>query len=384
MRIGVDIRSLLDQETGGVATYTEQLLINLAKIDTVNDYFLFYNVFQKEIDSVFKKKFSAPNFSIKSFHFPNKIFNSSLNYLCFPKIDRLIGGVDLFFIPNLIFLALSRKIKKVITLHDLSFLLYPQFYSVKGRWWHKAVNPKKIIQDFDQVIAVSESTRNDIINLLEAPPEKVKIIYSGINPENYQSLDLITQAKVKKKYQLPEKFILSLSAIEPRKNIDSLISSFKLFKQRSDSGYHLVIVGGYREKINGFRFLINNSQFKEQVHFIGYVSNQEKPYFYNLASLFVYPSFYEGFGFPPLEAMAASTPVIASYSSSLSEICEEAAILIDPHNIEELTEAIYQVLSNSEFSKRLVAKGLKQVQKYSWRETAQATLDLFESLVDDK
>jgi len=278
-------------------------------------------------------------------------------------------------------LAFSDNPKKVITLHDLSFLLYPKFYSVKGRWWHKAINPKKIIPNFDQIIAVSESTRKDIINLLAVPPEKVSAIYSGINAAGYQNLDSAVRDKVKEKYHLPERFILSLSAIEPRKNIDSLILAFELFKKRSGSDYHLVIAGGHRKKPKISQALINRSQFKNQIHLVGYVANEEKPYFYNLASLFIYPSFYEGFGFPPLEAMAASTPVIASYSSALSEVCEEAAILIDPHNIEELTEAINQVVFSSELSQRLIEKGLKQIQKFPWERTARETLKLFKNLV---
>lgn len=382
MRIGVDIRSLLDAKGGGVATYTEKLLTNLAEVDTQNEYLLFYNIFQKNNESRLKEKFYAPNFEIRSFNFPNKLFNASLNYIHYPQLDKLLKGTDLFFVPNLTFLALSASTKKVITLHDLSFLLYPKFYSVKGRWWHQTINPQKIVKKFDKIIAVSESTKNDVINLLNIDPNKISAIYSGIDAKEYQLSNAEKEKEIVKKYQLPDEFILSLSAIEPRKNIDSLVSAFKLFQKHNPNSHHLVIVGGLREKAKDFRSLYQDSEFKDRIHFIGYVPNEEKPYLYRLADLFVYPSFYEGFGFPPLEAMASSTPVIASCSSSLSEVCDDAVVLIDPYNIKELAVAIDQVITNDELSHNLVEKGLKQVQKFPWQKTAQNTLNLFKSLVE--
>lgn len=381
MRIGIDIRPLLEKETGGISTYTEKLLSHLFRIDNQNEYLLFYNSFRKKLPPSLKEKFSYPRVSLKPFSFPNKIFNTSLTFFRNPKIDQLIGGVDLFFIPNLIFLALSAKVKKVITIHDLSFLLYPQFYSLKGRLWHRVLNPQKLIQQFDQVIAVSENTRQDIINLFHLAPDKVKTIYSGIDLSDYQNYNSTLLEQIQKKYELPEKFILSLFALEPRKNIEAIVSAFELFKKRYPSPYHLVIAGANRGKTSKLHGLIQKSECQKDIHTLGYVLPEEKPLLFKLASVFVYPSFYEGFGFPPLEAMAASRPVIASHSSSLSEICETAAFLVDPYNIEELVAAFKQVLFNEQLSKNLIKKGLQQTQKFPWAMTAQNTLNLFESLV---
>lgn len=384
MRIGIDIRSLLEQEAGGVSAYTEKILTNLFRIDTQNEYLLFYNSFQKNLPSKNKEELSAPNVTLKPFSFPNKIFNISLNFFKYPKIDKLIGGVDLFFVPNLIFIALSSQVKKVITLHDLSFLLYPHFYSSKGRLWHRAISPKKLVKEFDKIIAVSENTRQDTINFFQLDPEKVVTIHSGIDQETDQDSSPTFKDKVRLRYRLPEKFILSLCALEPRKNVETIVSAFELFKEHYPNPYRLVIAGASRDRSKELRSLLKKSKFQNDIHFLGYISNEEKPLLYQMADLFVYPSFYEGFGFPPLEAMAASLPVIASYSSSLSEVCEDAAILVNPYDIEELTESFQQVLFNPELSGNLIKKGLNQVKKFSWQKTAKETLNLFNSLVNEE
>lgn len=378
MKIGIDVRPLLESRAGGISVYTEKIITSLLRIDTQNEYLLFSNSY-KNTDSDIENKFTENNVELKSFSYPNKFLNANFRFLNKPKIDKMLGGIDIFFAPNINFLALSPKLKKVITLHDLSFLLFPKFYSAKGRFWHKAVNVKKLVEQFDKIIAVSEHTRNDVLGLLNVNDDKVVKIYPGVDSQFYSSVNEETKSNTRNKYSLPKNFILSLAALEPRKNIETVIEAFGKFNNNSDT--HLVLVGAAQESKRPIEKLISEKGMNKFVHVLGYIPAEDKPSLYQLASCFVYPSFYEGFGFPPLEAMSSGTPVIASYSSSLAEICESSALLIDPHNINDLVEAFGQVLNNKEFSEKLSEMGRNQASKFTWEKSATETLNLFQSLV---
>ncbi len=372
MNIGIDIRSLLEKERSGVGEYTYQLLSALFSIDKNNNYFLFYNSFKK-IDDLLPsdwKKYSNINFC--GFHWPNKLLNFCFKFLRWPKIDRLImsaGKIDLFFIPNLNFVALSREIKKIITVHDLSFLRYPRFFSWKRRLWHWFVNPKKLISGTDKIIAVSENTKKDLMELYKVASEKVEVIYSGVSG----GADISDVEAVKKKYNLPDNFILFLGTLEPRKNIEGLIWAFEIFKRAEKIGYKLVIVGPRGWLYKNILARAEKSPARDDIKFINYIAPEEKFAFYKLAKLFVYPSFYEGFGFPPLEAARAGTPVIISSVSSLPEVMGEAALMVDPNNPAEMAKVMAECLTDENLRATLIEKGQKQAQKFSWEKCAEET-----------
>jgi glycosyltransferase involved in cell wall biosynthesis len=378
MKIGIDVRPLLESKAGGISVYTEKIIKNILQIDTQNEYLLFSNSYKGSTENI-ENKFEGSNSKLHPFNYPNKFLNASFRFLDKPKIDKMIGGVDIFFAPNINFLALSSNLKKVITLHDLSFLLYPKFYSTKGRFWHKAVNVKKLVGQFDKIIAVSEHTRNDVMEILNVNGDKVERIYPGVDSQFYNSISEEKKSSIHDKYNLPQNYILSLAALEPRKNIEMVIDAFEKFKYNSD--IHLVLVGAEQGSEQQIKRMVLDKKLEKRVHILGYIPTEDKPTLYQLAKCFVYPSFYEGFGFPPLEAMSCGTPVIASYSSSLSEICESSAILIDPHNIEELVEAFGQVLNSTEYAEELSQMGRRQATKFSWENSAKETLKLFQSLV---
>lgn len=378
MKIGIDIRMLVEGKRTGVEEYVINLLLNLFKIDKKNQYKLFLNAFTKpKID--LKNIFNYPNVEICAMAIPNKILNLSFILFNFPKIDRLLN-VDLFFAPNIAFYALSPQCKNVITFHDLAFFHFPHFYSFKRRIWHALAQPKKLAQNATQIIAVSHSTKIDLISTYKIPSLKIKVIYSGVAEKFRPEKNLEKLKKVSRKYHLPEKFILFLGALEPRKNLIGLISAFNNFRRKiKESKYKLVIAGpkGWRFK-DTFRIAAESS-FSQDILFIGSVDEEDKPYVYNLASLFTYPSFYEGFGFPPLEAMACGIPVVTSASSSLPEICGDAAILVDPYNVRELTEALYQGLFDQKLRQTLIKKGIAQAKKFNWVKCAKETLAVFET-----
>ena len=310
MKIGIDARPLLEEHAGGISVYTEKIITNLLSIDTQNEYLLFSNSYKKNTKHI-EKKFSKNNSKLVSSNYPNRLLNVSLRFLNEPKIDKLIGDVDLFFAPNINFIALSSNIKKVITLHDLSFLLYPKFYSTKGQFWHRAVNVKKLVEQFDKIIAVSEHTRNDILEILDVDDEKVVKIYPGVDSQFYCNVSHDVKNNVENKYNLPQNFILSVAALEPRKNVEMVIKAFEKFAINSD--IHLVLVGAAQGSGQQIGKLISENKLSSKIHVLGYIPSEDKAAIYQLANCFVYPSFYEGFGFPPLEAMSSGTPVIASF-----------------------------------------------------------------------
>jgi len=261
------------------------------------------------------------------------------------------------------------------------------------------IGVEKMIKRFDKIIAVSESTKNDIVELCGIDHKKIKVIYSGIEKE-YQKInfqipnkfkiqnlkeaagqsELYELRKVKDKYNLPEKFILFLGTVEPRKNIEGLISAYNMFRDKAEvrhrapdaglHGYKLIIAGGKGWKSEGVYKKWKESKYKDDIKFLGYVDKKDKVYLYNLASLFVYPSFYEGFGFPPLEAMACGTPVITGFSSSLPEIVGNAGLMVDPYNIADMTSAMERILSDEELKNYLTQKGLERAKMFDWKKTA--------------
>lgn len=383
MRIGIDIRCLAEGKRTGVEEYTLALLQELFLHDRENEYVLFFNAWQRKgPDLAWVAEY--PNVALKTFHFPNKLLNLALWYLNFPKLDRLVGGTDIFFLPNLNFAAVSRKTKLVVTAHDLSFELFPETFSWKQRLWHYLVNFRQLVRRADRVIAVSQSTKGDLITEYQVPAEKILVVPSGID-RRFRRMDRNDPdlMRVKEKYHLPYRFILFLGTFEPRKNIGALIRSYQVLQRSGNETlkkYDLVLAGTRGWECDDIFRMYEASPCRERIHLPGFIADEDKVALYNLASVFVYPSFYEGFGFPPLEAMACGTPVIVSHSSALPEVVGAAGLMIDPYQPDELYQALASVLGNQVLMTDLAEKGLKQAESFSWERSARDTLALFRSL----
>lgn len=361
--------------------YAINLLNNLLDIDRKNKYVLFFNSFKKPKINLSKFE-KYENVSVKKFNYPNKVLNFLFWYFNWPKIDKLIGGADVIFFPNIIFSAWSKKTKAVFTVHDLSFERRPETFSLKRRLWHVFINPKKLCRKADRIISVSDSTKNDLREIYRIPEAKIKTIYSGIS-ENFKVIDRNNQklVEVKSKYNLPYKFILYLGTIEPRKNIIGIVRAYNQLRKINHTElnkYKMVIAGASGWKQERIFKEIKNSSFKNDIIFSGFIDDEDKPAVYNLSSLFIYPSFFEGFGFPPLEAMACGAPAITSNNSSFPEITGSAGIMIDPDRPDEIFQAMKNILSDKNLRENLIKKGLERAKKFNWQKTAREFLEVLD------
>lgn len=387
MNIGIDIRPLMHPIRTGVGEYTYELLSAIFSLDKNNEYFLFYNS-QKDISS------NIPKWEQNNIHYinttwPNKIFNASIKLFRYPKIDKTIIGnwkletgnfkLDWFYSPNLNFTSLSKNTKHLITVHDLSFEFFPEFYTKKRQLWHKIINYKKQCQNANKIIVPSENTKRDLVDTYNISSDKIHIIYPGLSSV-FKNLDNENvqrqQMQIKKKYFLPENFILFLGTIEPRKNISGIINAFEQISTQLSTSLALVIAGAPGWKNKQIYSVANKSIIREQIKFIGYIAPEDKPALYASASLFVYPSFYEGFGFPVLEAMAMGVPVITSNRSSLPEIGNQATVLVNPNKINELAYAMKKTFSNMNRRAKQIKNGFTEATRFSWEKAAREWLNI--------
>ncbi|MEA1963362.1 MAG: glycosyltransferase family 1 protein, partial [Patescibacteria group bacterium] len=386
MKIGIDISTLMDAYFSGVSEYSYNLIKKIIEKDKKNEYILYFNSFAPKNFKI--NFFKYPDVKVIQTRYPNKIFNHIMqNLFKFPKVDKFLGKVDLFFSPHLNFYNYTNAPKKIITIHDLSFVKYPEFFSLRKNLWHKMINIKKIPQKYDKIIAVSHNTKNDLIELFNIPENKIQVIYSGIENDmrkiSEQELNLIRDNyDFKQKYNLPNKFILYLGTIEPRKNIENTIKAFEVFLEKNpkETDYKLVIAGGSGWKNKNIFKTWKNSAQKNNIKFIGYIDKNDKKYLYNLASLFIFSSYYEGFGFPPLEALACGCPVITANNSSLSEIIGDYSTLINPYDISSIAKAIELHCFNKINNNIFLEKFANIKEEYSWDKCAKKYLDFFEDI----
>ncbi|MFA6514420.1 MAG: glycosyltransferase family 1 protein [Patescibacteria group bacterium] len=382
MKIGVDIRVLMDKNYSGISEYTANLLSEILKQDRENKYKLFYN--SSKGHEARLDYWAKDNSKLFATSYPNKIFNYFLQRICSrPKLDKILGGTDIFFAPHFNFLNVSHKTKLIVTVHDLSFLRYPEFFSKRKNFWHKALRIKKLLNRADRIVAVSENTKHDLMELLSIPAEKIKVIYSGNNcQEIITPQEKITDFLEKK--NLKNGFILSVGNIEPRKNISGLISAYnKLRNKYPEIKNQLVLAGAKGWKYKKVFSDWAKSPYKEDIKFLGYISIQEKEMLYSSAAVFVYPSFYEGFGFPPLEAMVFGLPVVSSNVSSLPEVLGKAALLINPFKPEDIAEAIKLILTDANIRTDLIEAGKVRAAMFTWEKASQEYLKLFSEINEE-
>lgn len=314
--------------------------------------------------------------SIQFLPFPVTVSNllgKSAGYLT-NNIDDydIIHGTDHYVYP-------FRKGKKVMTIHDLTFLKYPQFCTNIVKQYTQRI--KKCLQWTDAIITISQSSKQDIIDYLGFDKDKIFIIY-GASRFNLDYLKKINIELIKKNinYDFTEPYLLFVSTIEPRKNLINLIKAFNICKEKYRIPHHLILIGGKGWQYEAIFAEMDNSPFVNYIHHLGYLTDAEVAVFYAHADIFVYPSFYEGFGLPILEAMTLGAPVITSSLSSMPEVGGEAAVYINPHDVEDLAKTINEVRCDRTWRENLIKKGKSRGKLYSWEKVARETLNAYSRL----
>jgi len=271
----------------------------------------------------------------------------------------------------------------VVTVHDISYELFPDSFSPRDRLVLSTLVPFSL-RRAAKVITGSEHTKRDMVGRYGLPEEKVVVTYYAADHAFRPILDSQRIAATKAKYGITTNFILFLGSLQPRKNLLRLIEAFARLREGGALAHKLVIAGQALWRESEVYNRVRKYGLEEEVVFTDYVPHEDLPPLYNAADLFVFPSLYEGFGLPPLEAMACGTPVVASNTSSLREVLGDAAILVDPYDVQQLARAMRDVLSSGDLRREMAAKGLKGVRRFSWAETARKTLEVYQEVCSSK
>ncbi|MHB0866576.1 MAG: glycosyltransferase family 4 protein [Thermoleophilia bacterium] len=285
------------------------------------------------------------------------------------------AGIDILFSPANV-APLLPGVPSVVTIHDLAFLLFPEYFSRTFALYYRTLIPK-VVRQATAVITDSESTRADLESRLGVPGEKITVIPLGVSPAFRRTISRKERDDVRQRYSLPEKYLLSISSLEPRKNLKGVLAAFRLLPGEITREHRLVIVGaGNRVFADPGLGALLRQMPPGSVVTPGYVPDEDLPVIYRMATALVYPSFYEGFGLPVLEAMAASTPVITSNCSSLPEVAGRAAVVVDPDSVEELAAAMTLLTTDSGTRNLLVERGKIRAAGFTWEKTASRTLEV--------
>lgn len=293
-------------------------------------------------------------------------------------VELTTGNIDILHAPNFL-LPPVRSAKKLLTIHDLAFLVHPEYaYPDLQRFLAKAV-PRSIAAA-DHILADSEASKQDAIRFFDLRPEQITVVGAGVEPR-FQPIEQAKLAGTREKYGLNWPFVFSISTLEPRKNFDGLIRAFAQARRKAAFPHHLVIGGGKGWLYEDIFKEVQRENASDYVHFLGYVNDVDLPALYNLADLFAFPSHYEGFGIPVLEAMACGTAVLCTDTSSLPEIAGDAACLIPTDDHSALVDALAQLLSDPAARIDLAARGPAQAAKWTWDVAAQRLLQVYKKLV---
>lgn len=367
MNIGIDARAARWYRGTGIGTYTYQLIYNINLMDKINRYLLFLP------DENVSDLNPGDNIDIKMISEDRKE-----NFWVEIDIPNILTdtGIDVYHVPqNGIGLPKIKNCPFVITLHDvipfrMPETVGPQYYEIYMR------EIPEIIPLCDAIITVSEYSKEDIAKALSYPKDKIFVTHLAAEDIYYPRNKKLCKEFIKEKYGIEDKFILYVGGFSPRKNIKGLIQAFSIIKPKLDEKIKLVILGKKGRSYYDYRDLAYSLGLKEDVIFTGYVPVEELPLFYNAAYIFCYPSFYEGFGLPPLEAMACGIPTIASNVTSIPEVLQDDALYINPKDINDIAEKLLMLINDNILYTKFCLKALKRSSMFSWKKTAVETIEI--------
>lgn len=376
MKITIDISQIVHEGTG-VATYTDQLVRNLLKVDNKNEYILFGISLRKyhKLHEYFSQ-LSQQNNNLRScfFHIPPKLGDFVWNKLHRINIENLTDDIDIFHSSD--WIQPPSRAKKITTVHDLLILEYPEvshpyIVEVQKR------RLKWVKKECDMVLTDSVFTKAQVNKILHIDNSRIEVVYPGISEKFFPASEE-SKKYIKQKYGLYEDFILSVGTLEPRKNIKTVLDAFEKFMKHQlistrKRPIELVIAGktAWGDKINKTKYIKP----------LGFVEEKDLPYLYSAASLFVFPSLYEGFGFPVLEAMACGCPVITSDRGSLKELTSDSALIVDSLVSDDIAVKMTQVFVDNNLRENLIQKGKKNAERFNWEKTAGEVLKIYQEVI---
>ncbi len=369
MRIAIDARKLRDY---GIGTYVRNLLKQLAKQDQATEYVVLCR--KDDFPTVLE---CGANFRAVADATPGYSIREQLQVPLSVRRER----ASLFHAPHYVLPPLT-PCRTVVTIHDCIHLRFPQYLPSRFGYAYARAAMWTATHRAARVITVSEASKRDILQYFHIPESRIDVIYNAIDDRFWQPPDAENMERVRQRYQLNAPFILYAGNIKPHKNLERLIEAFHLLRQEpAMRDVQLLIIGDEISKYATLRRAVHRHKLHKHVRFFGFVPHDTLAALYRLADVFVFPSLYEGFGLPPLEAMASGTPVVTSDVSSLPEIVGDAALLIDPHQPEAIADAMRRLLTDHELRAELGARGLVRAREFSWERSVRRVREIYSEVL---
>jgi glycosyltransferase involved in cell wall biosynthesis len=364
VRIAIDARKLHDY---GIGTYVRNLIRQLARQDQTTEYVLLCHP-----DDCVAAKALGENFRAV----PDDSRPYSIREQISVPMDLRREGVDLFHAPHYVLPPLV-LCPSVVTIHDCIHLMFPQYLPNRLAWGYARASMWTATHRSDRVLTVSEASKRDILRFFSIPPEKIDVIYNGIDDRFWTAPSEEVVERVRERYQLNDPFLLYAGNIKPHKNLERLIEAFDRLRAEGFADLKLLIIGDEISKYTALRRAVHRHHLHKHVRFFGFVPDDTLAVLYRLADVFVFPSLYEGFGLPPLEAMASGTPVVTSNVSSLPEVAGDAALLVDPRDSEAIAGAIRMALTDRTLREDLRRRGFARARAFSWEQSVARTRAIY-------
>ncbi len=381
MRIAIDIRPLVSPHKTGVGIVTECLVRHMARLAPEDEFILFATGSEDALMNL--PTFKEPNIRLEPLRLPNKLA-SLLWFLPFgPTMERFLSiKPDAWLFPHAH--LLRTKLPYLVFFHDAALRAVPECFTWKDHARAKAADEDRIFQKAQRVIAVSKHSAHDATAFYDVPVQNVVTAPLGVDHDLYIPREQPNDRSFRAAYDLNLPYILCLATREPRKNIDSVIRAYDAYRNQGGAPIPLVIAGAKGWSMKNIDDALATSPYRADIREVFYVPEKHKPALYRGALVVAFPSFYEGFGLPVLEAMACGTPIITSISSSLPDLAGDAALLVDPHNVSDIVSALQALLTEPDGSKlraTLRNRGIERAKQYSWSKTAGIVLDQLKSIV---
>ena len=377
MRIAFDYTAAVRQ-SAGVGNYVRRLLDAMLEQDSTNQYTLLTSGRPTK-----ERPFpTASNVRGRGIVIPDRYLNIIWYRWRLPLYATYFSGqADIYHGPDFALPPIGKNLRKVVTVHDLAFLEHPEYAVPALADYLKKVVPEAVAAA-DAVCTVSEEVSRTLVRHFQTPREKLVVIPNGVGPYFRRVTDPIILAATRHKYDMHKPLVLGVGTLEPRKNHISLIKAFYTAQKKKNGPAMLAIAGGKGWLYDETQQLVQDLKLEKKVRFLGRVSDLELVTLYSMADVFAFPSFFEGFGVPPIEAMACGAPVITSNTSSLPEVVSDAALLVDPHKPDELAHAITRLIENPQLQEELRQKGYERVKQFTWAESARKMLSVYQQLYE--